>query len=50
MYSYIRTYNIKAIITNCSNNYGPRQHPEKLIPKIIYNVINNKEIQFMAKV
>ena len=30
--SYIRTYNIPAIITNCSNNYGPRQHPEKLIP------------------
>ena len=33
--SYIRTYNIPAIITNCSNNYGPKQHPEKLIPKLI---------------
>ena len=33
--SYVRTYNIPAIITNCSNNYGPRQHPEKLIPKNI---------------
>ena len=33
VYSYIRTYKINAIITNCSNNYGPRQHPEKLIPK-----------------
>ena len=31
--SYVRTYNLKAIITNCSNNFGPRQHPEKLIPK-----------------
>ncbi len=49
VYSYIRTYNIKAIITNCSNNYGPRQHPEKLIPKIIYNVINNKEIPIYGK-
>ena len=32
------------IITNCSNNYGPKQHPEKLIPKIIYNIINNIDI------
>ena len=39
--SYIRTYKIPAIITNCSNNYGPRQHPEKLIPKLIYNILNN---------
>ena len=44
VYSYVRTYKINAIITNCSNNYGPRQHPEKLIPKIIYNCINNKSI------
>ena len=42
--SYIRTFKIPAIITNCSNNYGPKQHPEKLIPKIIYNIINNKNI------
>ena len=42
--SYIRTYNIPAIVTNCSNNYGPRQHPEKLIPKLIYNIINNKNL------
>jgi dTDP-glucose 4,6-dehydratase len=39
--SYIRTFCIPAIVTNCSNNYGPKQHPEKLIPKIIYNIINN---------
>lgn len=42
--SYIRTYKIPAIITNCSNNYGPRQHPEKLIPKLIYNIINNRTL------
>jgi dTDP-glucose 4,6-dehydratase len=44
VYSYIRTYKIKAIITNCSNNYGPRQHPEKLIPKLIYNIMHNKNL------
>ena len=44
VYSYVRTFKIPAIITNCSNNYGPKQHPEKLIPKIIYNIINNKNI------
>tara|TARA_B100001029_G_C15057775_1_gene455795 strand:+ start:327 stop:1340 length:1014 start_codon:yes stop_codon:yes gene_type:complete len=42
--SYVRTYKIPAIITNCSNNYGPKQHPEKLIPKLIYNIINNKPL------
>ena len=42
--SYIRTYKIPAIITNCSNNYGPKQHPEKLIPKLIYNILNNKAL------
>ena len=39
--SYIRTYGFPAIITNCCNNYGPRQYPEKLIPRIIINYINN---------
>ena len=42
--SYIKTFKIAAIITNCSNNYGPRQHPEKLIPKLIYNILNNKPL------
>ena len=42
--SYVRTYKIPAIITNCSNNYGPKQHPEKLIPKLIYNILNNKNL------
>ena len=49
VYSYIRTYNIPAIISNCSNNYGPKQHPEKLIPKLIYNIINNKELPIYGK-
>ena len=44
VFSYIKTFRIKAIITNCSNNYGPKQHPEKLIPKMIYNIINNKPL------
>ena len=40
----MRTYKIPAIITNCSNNYGPKQHPEKLIPKLIYNILKNKDL------
>jgi len=47
--SYIRTYNIPAIVTNCSNNYGPKQHPEKLIPKLIYNILNNKPLPIYGK-
>ena len=49
VYSYIRTYGIPGIITNCSNNYGPKQHPEKLIPKLIYNIINNKYLPIYGK-
>ena len=44
VYSYYVTYGLPIIITNCSNNYGPRQHPEKLIPKLIYNIINNRDL------
>ena len=47
--SYIKTFNIPAIITNCSNNYGPKQHPEKLIPKLIYNILNNKSLPIYGK-
>ena len=39
-----RTHKIPYLITNCSNNFGPRQYLEKFIPKIIYNSINNIEI------
>ena len=42
--SYIRTYNLPAVITNCCNNYGPNQYPEKLIPTIIYKIIRNETI------
>ena len=47
--SYIRTYKIPAIVTNCSNNYGPKQHPEKLIPKLIYNILNNKTLPIYGR-
>lgn len=38
------TYGLKTVITNCSNNYGPWQNPEKLIPKIISNALDNSPI------
>ena len=47
--AYVRTYKIDAIISNCSNNYGPRQYPEKLIPKIIYNILKNKPLPIYSK-
>ena len=47
--SYVRTYKIPAVITNCSNNYGPKQHPEKLIPKLIYKILNNKPLPIYGK-
>ena len=47
--SYIRTYKIPAIVTNCSNNYGPKQHPEKLIPKLIFNILNNRNLPIYGK-
>ena len=49
VYSYVRTYKIPAVITNCSNNYGAKQHPEKLIPKLIYNIIHNKELPIYGR-
>ncbi len=42
--AYGETYNLPYIITNCSNNYGPNQFPEKLIPLFINNIIDNKEL------
>ncbi len=47
--AYIRTYKIDAVISNCCNNYGPFQFPEKLIPKILYNIFNNKELPIYSK-
>lgn len=42
--SYNHTYGIPALITRCSNNYGPYQFPEKLIPLMIINALNNKPL------
>lgn len=42
--AFINTHKISAIITRCSNNYGPRQHPEKLIPLMTLNALNNKPL------
>ena len=47
--AYVRTHKIDAVISNCSNNYGPRQFPEKLIPKMIYNILNNKPLPIYSK-
>ena len=47
--SYIRTYKINAVVSNCCNNYGPYQFPEKLLPKMILNILNNKELPIYAK-
>ena len=42
--AYHRTYGMNVTVSNCSNNYGPKQHPEKLIPKIISNALSGKNI------
>ena len=42
--SYARTYNLNVMISNCCNNYGPGQFPEKLIPTLIFNILNNKPL------
>ena len=42
--SYQETYGMNTVITNCSNNYGPKQHDEKLIPTIIRKALNNEAI------
>ena len=42
--SFNDTYGLKTVISNCSNNYGPFQFPEKLIPLFISNIINNKPL------
>jgi len=47
--SYVRTFKLPIVISNCCNNYGPRQHPEKLIPKVIFNIQNNLNIPVYAK-
>ena len=42
--AWFRTYGLPIIVTNCSNNYGPYQYPEKLIPLVILNALKGKSI------
>jgi dTDP-glucose 4,6-dehydratase len=42
--SFVATYGMPALITNCSNNYGPYQHPEKLIPLMIIHALEGKSL------
>ena len=47
--AYFHTYKMPVIISNCSNNYGPNQFPEKLIPLAINNIVNKKPIPIYGK-
>ena len=47
--SYYHTYGMNVVTTNCSNNYGPRQHDEKLIPTIIRKAIRGEDIPIYGK-
>jgi dTDP-glucose 4,6-dehydratase len=42
--AYFKTYDLPTVISNCSNNYGPYQYPEKLIPLFIKNILNQKKL------
>ena len=47
--AYYHTFNLPIVISNCSNNYGPNQFPEKLIPLVFNNIKNNKNIPVYGK-
>ncbi|MDB5231148.1 MAG: rfbB [Chitinophagaceae bacterium] len=47
--AYGETYGLPYVITNCSNNYGPNQFPEKLIPLFIHNIVNKKPLPVYGK-
>jgi dTDP-glucose 4,6-dehydratase len=47
--AYHNTYNLPIVISNCSNNYGPNQFPEKLIPLAIHNIKHHKPIPIYGK-
>jgi dTDP-glucose 4,6-dehydratase len=47
--AYFHTYKLPTVISNCSNNYGPNQFPEKLIPLAINNIKNNKPLPIYGK-
>jgi dTDP-glucose 4,6-dehydratase len=42
--AYFRTFGLPVLVTNCSNNFGPYQHPEKLIPRMILNALDGREL------
>ena len=47
--AYFHTYKLPVIISNCSNNYGPSQYPEKLVPLFIKNIVENKPLPVYGK-
>ncbi|WP_412495570.1 dTDP-glucose 4,6-dehydratase [Shewanella chilikensis] len=47
--AWLRTYGLPTIVTNCSNNYGPFQFPEKLIPLVILNAVEGKPLPVYGK-
>jgi len=47
--SYFHTYGLPITISNCSNNYGPRQHKEKFIPTVINSILNKRKIPLYGK-
>ncbi len=47
--AFFKTYGMPVIVTNCSNNYGPYQFPEKLIPLMILNILNEKALPVYGK-
>ena len=49
VYSYMRTFNLPATISRCSNNYGPYQFPEKLIPVVISKALKDEKIPVYGK-
>ena len=42
--SYVKTFQLDCVVTRCSNNYGPYQHPEKLIPRFVTNILEGKKV------
>ena len=47
--AYYHTYGLPVVLSNCSNNYGPNQFPEKLIPLAIHNILHKKPIPIYGK-
>jgi len=47
--AYFHTYGLPVVLSNCSNNYGPAQYPEKLLPLFIKNIVDNKPLPVYGK-